>query len=43
MMQNRTPVGQIDTMKFTVGPVTQVLMADYEALVRAPTANTKGR
>jgi len=25
-------------MNFTVGPVTQALMEDYEALVRAPAA-----
>ena len=31
-----TPVGQIDSMNFTVGPITQVLMEDYEALVREP-------
>jgi branched-chain amino acid aminotransferase len=33
-----TPVGQIDHIKFTVGPVTNALMEDYEALVRAPAA-----
>jgi len=33
-----TPVGQIDDMKFTVGPVTKALMEDYDALVRAPAA-----
>ncbi len=36
-----TPVGQIDDMIFTVGPVTQTLMADYEALVRAPAELTR--
>jgi len=36
-----TPVGQIDDMKFTVGPVAKALMEDYDALVRAPaTADT---
>ena len=30
-----TPVGRIDDMSFTVGPVTQALMKDYESLVRA--------
>ena len=33
-----TPVGRIDDMSFTVGPVTQVLMADYDDLVRSPAA-----
>lgn len=37
-----TPVGQIDTMNFTVGPVTQALMEDYEALVRTPAACPRG-
>ncbi len=32
-----TPVGRIDDMTFTVGPITQALMADYDKLVgRAP-------
>ncbi len=31
-----TPVGRIDDMKFNVGPVTKVLMEDFDALVRAP-------
>lgn len=31
-----TPVGQIGDMTFTVGPVTQTLMDDYEKLVRTP-------
>lgn len=36
-----TPVGCIDDMEFTVGPVTKALMEDYDALVRAPaTAET---
>ena len=33
-----TPVGRIDDMNFTVGPVTQALMADYDDLVRSPAA-----
>ncbi len=33
-----TPVGQIDEHNFQVGPVTRNLLADYEALVRAPVA-----
>lgn len=33
-----TPVGEIDGKKFTVGPVTKQLMADYSALVRAHAA-----
>ncbi len=33
-----TPVGRIDDMTFTVGPVTKVLMEDFDALVRAPAA-----
>jgi branched-chain amino acid aminotransferase len=28
-----TPVGRIDDMTFTVGPITQALMADYDKLV----------
>ncbi len=31
-----TPVGQIDDMKFTVGPVTKTLLEDYDRLVREP-------
>ena len=31
-----TPVGQIDDKTFTVGPVTQALMEDYDKLVRTP-------
>ena len=31
-----TPVGQIDEMKFAVGPITRALMQDYEKLVRRP-------
>ena len=32
-----TPVGKIDDMTFTVGPITQAMMADYDRLVgRAP-------
>jgi len=31
-----TPVGQIGDMSFTVGPVTQSLLEDYDKLVRAP-------
>jgi branched-chain amino acid aminotransferase len=31
-----TPVGQIDEMKFAVGPVTGTLMEDYAKLVRQP-------
>ena len=33
-----TPVGKIDDMTFTVGPVSKALMEDYDALVRAPAA-----
>jgi branched-chain amino acid aminotransferase len=33
-----TPVGRIDDMNFTVGPITQALMADYDELVRSPAA-----
>ena len=29
-----TPVGQIDNMKFKVGPVTKLLLEDYDHLVR---------
>jgi branched-chain amino acid aminotransferase len=31
-----TPVSQIDDMKFTVGPITKMLLADYDQLVREP-------
>ena len=31
-----TPVGQIEDMKFTVGPVTKTLLEDYDRLVREP-------
>ena len=31
-----TPVSQIDDMKFTVGPITKMLWADYDQLVREP-------
>ncbi len=31
-----TPVGEIDDFNFQVGPVARTLMADYDALVRAP-------
>jgi branched-chain amino acid aminotransferase len=31
-----TPVGRIDAMTFTVGPITRALMEDYDALVRSP-------
>lgn len=31
-----TPVGCIDGMNFTVGPITQALMEDYDRLVRSP-------
>jgi branched-chain amino acid aminotransferase len=31
-----TPVGQIDDMKFTVGPITKILLEDYDRLVREP-------
>ncbi len=31
-----TPVGRIGDMNFTVGPVTQALMEDYDRLVRSP-------
>ncbi len=31
-----TPVGEIDDFNFQVGPVARALMADYDALVRAP-------
>lgn len=31
-----TPVGQIDDMKFTVGPITKTLLEDYDRLVREP-------
>jgi branched-chain amino acid aminotransferase len=31
-----TPVSQIDNMKFTVGPITKLLLADYDQLVREP-------
>jgi len=32
-----TPVGQIDEMQFTVGPITTLLLEDYDRLVRTPT------
>ena len=36
-----TPVSQIDAMTFTVGPITKMLLADYDQLVRQPSgANT---
>ena len=36
-----TPVSQIDNMKFGVGPITKMLLADYDQLVREPLrANT---
>ncbi len=36
-----TPVGRIDDMNFTVGPITRALMEDYDRLVRSPaTAET---
>lgn len=31
-----TPVGQIEDMKFNVGPITKVLLEDYDRLVRKP-------
>jgi branched-chain amino acid aminotransferase len=31
-----TPVGRIDDMSFTVGTITKILRADYEALVGRP-------
>jgi len=31
-----TPVSQIDEMKFKVGPITKMLLADYDQLVREP-------
>ena len=31
-----TPVSQIDNMKFGVGPITKMLLADYDQLVREP-------
>ena len=31
-----TPVSQIDDMKFMVGPITKMLLADYDQLVREP-------
>ena len=31
-----TPVGEIDDFRFQVGSVTRTLMADYDAVVRAP-------
>ena len=31
-----TPVGQIEEMHFSVGPVTMALLEDYEKLVREP-------
>jgi branched-chain amino acid aminotransferase len=33
-----TPVGQIDDLSFTVGPVTKALMEDFEKMVRDPAA-----
>jgi branched-chain amino acid aminotransferase len=33
-----TPVGEIGSYKFKVGPITQALMQDYEDLVRRPPA-----
>jgi branched-chain amino acid aminotransferase len=33
-----TPVGQIGDLRFTVGPVTKVLMEDFEKMVREPAA-----
>jgi branched-chain amino acid aminotransferase len=33
-----TPVGQIDELRFQVGPVTRALMEDFEKMVRAPVA-----
>ena len=35
-----TPVSQIDDMKFTVGPITKMLLADYDQLVREPLGAT---
>jgi branched-chain amino acid aminotransferase len=31
-----TPVSQIDDMKFTVGPITRMLLSEYDQLVREP-------
>ena len=31
-----TPVSQIDDMKFTVGPITKMLLSEYDQLVREP-------
>jgi branched-subunit amino acid aminotransferase/4-amino-4-deoxychorismate lyase len=31
-----TPVGEVGEHKFTVGPVTRQMMADYSAEVRKP-------
>ena len=33
-----TPVSEVEGHKFTVGPVTRMLMEDYDKLVRAPEA-----
>ena len=35
-----TPVGEIDDLKFTVGVVTQTLMADYDQLVGKKSEDT---
>src|SRR5262249_45710979 len=35
-----TPVGAVEDRKFTVGPVTKQLMADYAALVRNPDSSS---
>ena len=35
-----TPVGEIGSYKFKVGPITQALMKDYEELVRRPPASS---
>ncbi|WP_428375509.1 branched-chain amino acid aminotransferase [Lichenicoccus sp.] len=38
-----TPVREIDGLQFTPGPITEMLLTDYEALVRMPPAEVAAR
>jgi len=38
-----TPLGRIDVMHFSVGPITKILLAHYEALVGRPDQETSGQ
>ena len=38
-----TPVGRIDDLNFSVGPITKTLRANYEALVGRPYQETSGQ